>query len=299
MSQSRRTLLEVRPDDSLNTGEAHEEIRRAIHSLKPFLVTRFGSTELKALARSARRKEGSPRSRLLNSVFHLEAPFWAPWEHHDLAKKSGFFPVTKEATEAYFGMLIDAMEQIDLLGSWVDGESLFRNELAHCKVTSLSNLSPFSWTPSWVGALKGKKVLVIHPFEDTINAQYQRHLSGKKISPFIPDFELLTVRAEQTLGGASPNGLTWFAGLSRMEESALEHDFDVAILGCGAYGFPLAARLKIAGKPVINLGGETQLLFGIKGKRWDDSELYNEFWVRPSEHEKPPQYRGADGGAYW
>jgi hypothetical protein len=63
-------------------------------------------------------------------------------------------------------------------------------------------------------------------------------------------------------------------------------DFDVAIIGCGAYGFPLAAHLKRLGKKAIYMGGATQLLFGIKGKRWDNyrliSNFFNEHWVRPS-----------------
>ena len=45
----------------------------------------------------------------------------------------------------------------------------------------------------------------------------------------------------------------------------MKFDFDVALIGCGAYGFPLAAKLKTAGKQAIHLGGVLQALFGIKG----------------------------------
>ena len=65
-----------------------------------------------------------------------------------------------------------------------------------------------------------------------------------------------------------------------MYEQSLKTSFDVAIIGCGAYGMPLGAMLKDAGKTVIHLGGVTQILFGIKGKRWDEnktSELYNQY----------------------
>ena len=54
-------------------------------------------------------------------------------------------------------------------------------------------------------------------------------------------------------------------------------DFDVAIIGCGAYGFPLAAKLKQAGKQAIHLAGATQLLFGIKGKRWEEYQFQKRF----------------------
>ena len=49
------------------------------------------------------------------------------------------------------------------------------------------------------------------------------------------------------------------------------------------------------------MSGATQLLFGIKGKRWDDhpiiSKLYNDAWVRPEEtlaHKEK-----VEGGSYW
>lgn len=47
-------------------------------------------------------------------------------------------------------------------------------------------------------------------------------------------------------------------------------DYDIVLLGCGAYGFPLAAYAKRRGKQAIHMGGSLQLLFGIKGKRWED-----------------------------
>lgn len=43
-------------------------------------------------------------------------------------------------------------------------------------------------------------------------------------------------------------------------------DYDICLIGCGAYGFPLAAHAKRKGKKAVHLGGALQLLFGIKGK---------------------------------
>lgn len=47
---------------------------------------------------------------------------------------------------------------------------------------------------------------------------------------------------------------------------AMKINFDTAIIGCGAYGMPLAAQIKNAGRQAIHLGGAVQLLFGIKGE---------------------------------
>ena len=83
--------------------------------------------------------------------------------------------------------------------------------------------------------------------------------------------------------------------------------------GCGAYGFPLAAHAKRKGKKAVHLGGALQLLFGIKGKRWEVAEyaknwglpkdaylsLFNESWVRPSQKEMVLNASKIEGGCYW
>lgn len=46
-------------------------------------------------------------------------------------------------------------------------------------------------------------------------------------------------------------------------------DFDIASIGCGAYGLPLAGFImEELHKKAIYMGGGTQWLFGIKGRRW-------------------------------
>lgn len=80
-------------------------------------------------------------------------------------------------------------------------------------------------------------------------------------------------------------------------------DYDICLIGCGAYGFPLAAHVKRTGKKAIHLGGGLQLLFGIRGKRWDMRDEYkslmNEYWIRPSEDETPVVAKKVEGACYW
>lgn len=76
-------------------------------------------------------------------------------------------------------------------------------------------------------------------------------------------------------------------------------DFDIALIGAGAYGLFLADYCKQLGKIGIHIGGNVQLMFGIKGKRWDNQNLYNESWVRPSDEEKPDGFENIEDGCYW
>ena len=115
---------------------------------------------------------------------------------------------------------------------------------------------------------------------------------------------MTVLKAVQTMGYEQDARFNdWFEAIDYMFNEAMKINFDVAIIGCGAYGLPLAARIKEAGKIAIHLGGATQLLFGIKGKRWDGvgfgDKYYNEYWVRPEESEKPQNAVLIENGCYW
>jgi len=98
-------------------------------------------------------------------------------------------------------------------------------------------------------------------------------------------------------------GIDSFEALDYMTNQIEKRSFDVALLGCGAYGFPLASRIKNMGKQAIHMGGALQILFGIRGGRWDShpiiSKLYNENWVRPKLTERPQNFNQVENGCYW
>ena len=55
--------------------------------------------------------------------------------------------------------------------------------------------------------------------------------------------------------------------------------------------------------PGAQAGGATQILFGIRGKRWDAdariSRLYNEWWVRPAPEERVAGADRVENACYW
>jgi hypothetical protein len=90
---------------------------------------------------------------------------------------------------------------------------------------------------------------------------------------------------------------------SGMEKVDIEDGFDVALVGCGAASIPLVAKAKAMGKMGVHMGGPLQLLFGIRGRRWDDrpefQAFFNEAWCRPYSFERPVEYLSVDSGGYW
>ena len=151
--------------------------------------------------------------------------------------------------------------------------------------------------------LNEKKVLVVHPFSKTITEQYKRHDRLFANKDILPDFELITLKAVQSIGGTEVPFTTWFDALDFMCNKISNTDFDVAIIGAGAYGMPLASFVKSIGKKAVHLGGATQMLFGIRGKRWDkqalQQNLYNQYWVRASKNETPDNFKAVEKGCYW
>ena len=53
------------------------------------------------------------------------------------------------------------------------------------------------------------------------------------------------------------------------------------------------------------MGGATQILFGIRGRRWEVEytdtivPLFNPYWVRPLPEETPEKAASVESGCYW
>ena len=155
----------------------------------------------------------------------------------------------------------------------------------------------------WTSALVGKKVLVVHPFAVTICSQYQGRERLFRDRSILPNFSIITLRPPQTIGHGTDGFGSWIEALDHLICQVSKIEFDVALIGCGAYGLPLGAAIKAMGKPSIHLGGALQLLFGIRGRRWEAmpqyASLMNDSWVRPSQDEIPVGAKKVDGGCYW
>ena len=151
--------------------------------------------------------------------------------------------------------------------------------------------------------IRRKKVLVISSFEESIKRQWKRKEEiSRWESGKLPYFELKTYQMIQTQCGNKCGFSSWFDAFDKINEDIMGIDFDVAIVGAGAYGLPLSANIKRAGKSVIELCGLTPFMFGIVGQRHIDQGMLAEFgteaWIRPVE-EKPEWYKNIEGGCYW
>ena len=259
---------------------------------QPMLCARFGFLEREcAWFFHQHRAEGRPYpDRILRTM----------------SNNAGFFPATHENLDRYCHLYLDALREVNLMCVW-----LLENEAEMCRtfcpsadLTDPRGYEPYYVRRPWSAALAGRRVLVIHPFANSIERQYRtvrRSLFSN--CDTLPEFELKTLPAVVSLAGTPVPFPDWFAALESMQQAIQDCDFDVALIGAGAYGLVLGTFVKRLGKQAIHLGGAVQILFGIKGRRWDNyprsARLYNNAWVRPLPEEIPGGAQKVEQGCYW
>ena len=280
-----------------NSKHSQALIKAALIKDSPCMIARFGYSELSAV------------SDYLHGEFNQTAYNYVTAKTSNLETtlldvQSGFFPCDNKSVEKFCKLILEDIKELDILVSWLQWEYFVRDNLKDAIFIHLQDIEPYYFPENpWSECLKGKRVLVIHPFEDSIKRQYEKREYLFKNNRILPEFDLITLKAVQSLGGTSDRFNTWFEALEYMKERINKVDFDIAIIGCGAYGFPLAAHVKRIGKKAVHMGGATQLLFGIKGKKWAKSEtvskLFNDYWIYPAENERPLNYKQVEDGCYW
>ncbi len=276
----------------LSIEEGRKEIVAAVDNKSPFMVGRYGTSEGRALVEyfqilSGIRKDYLPRTKQF------------------LCCNAGFFPDDTKSINKWAELMADLSAECDILGvmnfyceGWIV-ENLCSEAIL------MPNGGIASASKGYTHCLEGKKVLVVHPMNKTIENQYfnKRELIFPD-SNALPQFELQTIKAVNTQADEVDSRFpTWFDALDYMTEEIQKRDFDIALIGCGAYGFPLAARVKQMGKGAIHMGGAVQTLFGIKSYRGDSNSyiksLYNDAWVYPDEKDRPKGAEKVEGGCYW
>jgi hypothetical protein len=286
---------------------ASDLIKSRLIDNNPCMICRFGNIELEAVnihLNVSTLNYISVLEKSLNYILGKSPEFW--WNKNIkevMRNNAGFFPVTDQSLENFGYRMLEDIKNIDILGSWLNLEVNISHLLRDALIVKLADLEPYYHFNPWTEALKDKKVLVIHPFEQSIQQQYKKRVLLFKDQRILPEFELTTFKPVQSIANNNVEFETWFDALDWMCKQINNIQFDIAIIGAGAYGLPLASYIKNMGKKAIHLGGATQILFGIKGKRWDDREffqnLYNPYWTRPLPSETPNNFQCVEGGCYW
>lgn len=274
----------------LDVAQGTAYLENLLASDKPFLIGRLGAEESRTAIRWR---------------YHIP---YAQRNIHNIMYNAGVFPNDKDTIDRFCNAYTQSLRNADGMFTWgCKGEASLIRKYAPKGVMLLDNsINNFLFYDHvWTTALAGKRVLIIHPFIDTIREQYEKR--DKLFStPKLPTFQSIEyVRTVQSNAGGNElvRFASWFEALASMEKEIATKEFDIALIAAGAYGLPMAAYVKSLGKQAIYMASSMQILFGIRGKRWDNwpdwAAHFNEYWVYPSESETPSKKNEVEGGSYW
>lgn len=285
---------------------ANDFVLQQLESGKPLMVSKFGTVELNCIVTYELIKKRPVTSYFMDFI-HGKVSLSIKGAISVLHSNAGFFPDDKQLGERYYRLMLRDVKDVDILASYIYSEKYIADYMKCHRINLDGYYAPFLWNNPWTKYLKNKKVLVVHPFVDSIRYQYENNreklFDNKDV---LPNFKkLITVKAVQTIAGNNDSRFKdWFEALQYMKDEIDKCDYDIALIGCGAYGMCLAAHVKRMGKQAVHLAGWTQMLFGVYGNRWKEEQpqyakFINEHWIRPRDNEKPKGADTIEGGCYW
>jgi hypothetical protein len=158
----------------------------------------------------------------------------------------------------------------------------------------------------WTFALRGKRVLIISTFEESIREKIPIRAELYNGVDLFPECSIITIKPPQTQAGVdTPEYFGVYLSEFTKQLDAIQDDYDVALVSCGGYGNLVCNHIFESGKSAIYVGGVLQMYFGVLGTRWlrerpDILRMFmNEHWSRPKESEKPANHQSVEGSCYW
>lgn len=212
---------------------------------------------------------------------------------------------------------IDATSEADVLATgWYEPLKDAEQEALikwNCRAVEipLRSLEPY-YVPSehrWTNLLKGQTVSVVSSFTKTMQGQIPvlDKLFPSEVFPSDIKWNWVQTGHPPKLAQGFnewPSYITHsIEAVDWIVSKVVRHGSRFALIGCGGIGMLVAKKLKERGVIAIVLGGAIQVLFGIKGRRWENhliiSKFWNEHWVSPYEEETPAGCSAIEGGCYW
>ena len=210
---------------------------------------------------------------------------------------------------------LKAFENCDMYLGWakwgnvyqyiIDSHNFIEGKFKRKEMRSALVLDIFHYIHNpWTHCLKGKRILIISPFIDSMKEKEAIRKNIYGIDLF-PDCSFVYLKPPQTQ--ADIESKDYYMELEPFfnKVSMMKDDFDIALCSCGGYGNIVVNYIYELGKSAIYVGGVLQMYFGIYGSRWmrerkDVMQLYlNNNWSRPKNQEKPKGFEKVEGSAYW
>ena len=303
---STRGMTQIQFSDN---ARIREHVAAKLAAGRNFVIPRISGIEnnVACFARASAERGGAPPG--INEYLQAVVPA--------MKRDAGVQLSSRGAMLRYAELYLRAFEQCELFCAWeswggrmqhiVDSHRFVVERYgAERRAVWARALDAFNYIHAepWTLALRGKRVLVVSAFAESIREKIPIREKIYGVDLF-PECEISVLLPPQTQGDNPSREfdeeLREF--LARLD--AVAHTYDVALLSCGGYSNPVCAHLFAQGKSAIYVGGALQMMFGVLGARWlketpDVVRLYlNEHWSRPKASERPRGFERIEGGCYF
>lgn len=238
-----------------------------------------------------------------------------------MKNNAGIKLTTVESIMKYSDMYLKAFENADMYCGW-ESQGNYINHIAqsHAYMKDAYKSKQIVWSfaldifhyiygEPWTQALRGKRILIISPFETSILEKipvltkvYQK---GDQYVDLFPDCKIVTIKPPQTQADEQSREFDVELADFFKRLDAISDTYDIALVSAGGYGNLICNHIYESGKSAVYVGGVLQMYFGILGNRWlqerpDIVRLFmNEHWSRPKMEEKPKNCEKVEKGCYW
>jgi len=300
------SFSEIRFNDNIML---HDYVKRKLDKGQNFIIPRIAGIENNFAVYAEVTKNAGRMNQNIAEYFN---------KHMSSMKKNAGIMLSSEASINTFSELyMKSMEKAELIGAWEVYGAVYRAiSESHDYIRKKYKPKKFFWAFAfdifhyihsipWTHALRGKRLLIISAFEQSILESLPKRDKIYGIDLF-PDCKITTIRPPQTQGSESSQEFTVELANFCTKLDLIKDTYDVALVSCGGYGNLVCSHIYSKnGKSAIYVGGVLQMYFGILGERWlrerpEIVSLYaNEFWRRPKDVEKPRDYQTVEGSCYW
>jgi hypothetical protein len=216
----------------------------------------------------------------------------------------------------YSKLFLESFQECEIFLNWAPFDCVYQScftsmkileELYKSKDTVYSevlDIYHYIYAIPWTFALKGKRILMVSNFAESIEEKINVRKEIYGIDLF-PDCEIITIRPPQTQG--SEESEEFDIELNKFTEKLdkIKDNYDIALVSCGGYGNLVCSHIYKSGKSAIYVGGVLQMYWGILGNRWFENRpdvirlFLNKHWSRGKDSEKPRDHKTIEGSCYW
>lgn len=303
----RNRVFPLLPDSIVN-----ETIKEHIQNRNPFSIGKVGQIEAETvtLYHNLSTEE--------TETFGTVRKQYPPRIRTQIYENAGVFPNDRDGIGAFSRLYQHAMSSCDILSvsypwlvqGWGEQICLSRGSKTNQLSCRISATEPFFVNEPFTKEFADKKVTVISPFVDSFKKQLKnrKNIWGPLADNLLPaTTQWRFIKSPLSAGIVPPVDTDWVSMIQRLTQECFPENRedwpDIVLSGFGPGGLCICQEAKERGRIGISMGGGLQILFGVRGKRWDSNEkfqkFFNKHWVRPSRIESPKDHTKVEQGCYW